>query len=918
MLLAIPAFSQEGAWNSACFRGLSDSDSPATIDPCDAQDLLNTESNLHGTAVLKRKGFQKSADLTVSTSAVTGSHSFIDASGNRLDIVCNDRQCFKSTNGNAFAVFLGTAASGVTRWSFVDVGGNLYGANSKRDPILKYDGTTLSYPLGMPLGTILEMTQDRMVVGDIASQPNRVHYSSAGAVEQYTTGVNPEDSFFDDIGSAGDKIRGLKYHNGNLYIFKTASLTSCELADQYNTRCSIRIPNLGTTDPASIVTAGSYLYFRAQDKNYWEIGPGGLRQISNKISTLVKSQSGGLSGGEITNVQTTQSDWDSGIQFPSSTWNTATIPGSIFTSSMVFTETAAADFNAGTKVNVSTNVNGALYVYTSTGLVFENAGAEKNNYSNWVLGGSGNCGVTNAFNPLTVDCAGTGGINPKFGTYLWSQCYGNDGNFKVRILDAGDGSTLKTTTIQATDLASQNVWYYQRINLADVSPSTGSIKIQIAYTPTAVGCNNAEATLTSSATVMGDYLPLWLMKGTFASNQPFTWDFDETIPQSTSGTYTSQCYDTTFSTPIWGPFTGTIISSVTTSSLTFQTQVSSTCSGTFDTAVTATDGSPITSLNKRVIKYIANYTLNSTTNAPAGFSLATLPSATTGQYETRCIQPGSSISAFGTLSCAQTLTGRGSVVFYSTSAATCGALPSGVPDSWVNTVTNNATLAIGTNTAVYVGFKSLLGSATDQAQIDSCVLNWVEGTLSQPSWAVYDSIKDAVYWTTAVDNAPYANRLLKYDRRLDSWYPWHLTAQAPKFINNNLYFGGSSSGTWNLFGTVDNDNGNAIDAFWKSKDVGGDAPFQEKNFRTLSLLNRNAGTGSLTATYTFSNAETGAYTVSLTTGTGISYSRYNENLPNTSPTNFVNIKVGNNSSVPFEVLGIGLTWEALPWSVGGP
>ena len=230
LFLAIHGAAQEqGDLKSACFHGLNDASSPATLSPCESPDLLNVESNLQGSEILKRKGFQLIANLAITTSAVSGSHSFIDGSGNRQDIVCVDRYCQKSTNGNAFTTFLTTATLGVTRWSFVDIAGSMYGANNKRDPILKYDGTTLSYPATMPLGSILELTHDRLAVGDISGQPNRVHYSSAGAVTQFTTGSSQFDSWFDDIGAPGDKIRGLKYSNGNLYIFKSNSTTGCEL-----------------------------------------------------------------------------------------------------------------------------------------------------------------------------------------------------------------------------------------------------------------------------------------------------------------------------------------------------------------------------------------------------------------------------------------------------------------------------------------------------------------------------------------------------------------------------------------------------------------------------------------------------------------------------------------------------------------
>jgi hypothetical protein len=136
-------------------------------------------------------------------------------------------------------------------------------------------------------------------------------------------------------------------------------------------------------------------------------------------------------------------------------------------------------------------------------------------------------------------------------------------------------------------------------------------------------------------------------------------------------------------------------------------------------------------------------------------------------------------------------------------------------------------------------------------------------------------------------------------------------------INNQLYFGSASSGNWYVYGDVSSDAGANINAYWKSKDIGAD-PFREKSFKTLSIISRNQVTGSMTGTWTLSNSQTGAYTISLSTGSGITYARSNYNLPIASPQQFINVKVSNNSSTPFEVLGLGVTWITQPWKVSGP
>lgn len=952
-VLALPAFGQEaGQANIGCFFGLNDADSPAVLSPCESPAMLNVESNLQGTAFLKRKGFDEIESLSCTTCPVTGSHSFIDSSGNRLDIICYNRYCAKKTNGNAAANFLTVAASSATRWSFVDSAGVLYGGNNAYDPIIKYDGTTLSRPSGMPKGSILELADARLVIADISGNPNRVHYSSAGAVEQFTTGVNPEDSFFDEIGAPGDKVRGLRCVNGVCYVFKTASITACEVKDQYATACAVISPNIGTTDPGGIVTAGSCLYFRAQDKSYWELCREGLRPISQKIPNLVNSQSGGLAGGERINTQTTQADWEAGSESPANTWDTTTTPGSIFPSSITFVDNSTANWTAGAfLLNIDTATAATIRLTSTT---------YRDDWSNSLVAGrlvwtrtdgswaisapsgggtylratSGSFDLSNLINTSSVTlssgswsfvshhtatefCSISG--TPETGVCWEFRFMKNAGNsyYGIRLnenLNGGDSQTHPVALFKNVEGA-ETVFTRRQITVAantdhtwDVHRSTDG-RLFLFKDSVFISSTPADTAITSST-------KLEIAASAHASGQQL-FDSFYAYQYASSGTVLSRTFDTVYSTPTFGTLSSTWTALSGEGQVNFYTQSSN--DGTTWTAYSASsDTLRNVSAPRRYVRYRMDVNTWISTKTPTITSVA-LNAATTGQFRTQCIQPNSAINAWGALSCAETKTGAGSLVYYATSAASCATLPAGDPATWVGGAqTNNATLTIDTNTAVYVGWRSLLGSATEQAQVDACTLAWNEGTPVQPAWAVYDSVKNAIYWTATVNNAQYTNRLLKYDRNLEQWYPFDVPAQAPRMINNTLYFGGASSGTWNSYGGVDADNGAVINAYRDSKDIGSEQPFNEKDFKTLSLLMKNAGTGNLTATYTFSNGETGAYTVSLSTGSGITYARYNENLPSTSPQNFLKIRVGNNSAVPFEVLGLGVKWHTREWQPGGP
>lgn len=946
-------------FNIGQFCGLNDAESPAAISDCESPDLLNTESNLNASAILKRKGFAVTANLTITTAPITGSHTFIDSSGNRKDIVCQDRNCAASTNGNAFSVFYSTAGAGInapTRWSWVDVGGVAYGANNRYDKILAYDGTSTSNPVGIPLGSILELEQSRLVVGDISGSPNRVHHSSAGAVTQFTVGANSQDSWFDEIGAPGDRIRGLKYINGNLYIWKTASITICQIADQYTSYCSVLSPNIGTTDPTSIVAAGSFVYFRAQDKNYWELGPNGLRQISKKIPNLVKSQSGGLGGGEQSNTQTTQADWQNGTQKPPSSWNTTISNGSIFPSSVTMVDTSTSDWAGGALVNLTTGSSVGSLVLSSASFRDDWAnGTYTTGRTTWTVT-SGGFSITNPF--LRTTNNGTNVIHNtqvfissgqwQF-TYKYSEntsesntCIQSVGtvciSFRFSKKTGGDYYALEVAP--AGGSSAHTVSLVKNVSGARTFLSQGSLSInngqtvafQINRTPTGAMYALADGVQVASTTdnsVAGNYLEVSMEElDTFKVWTQFVSNF-YAYQYNQNGTFTSRIFDTTFSTPTFGVFSSTFTgrNELNEGNIAFYVQ-SSTANdgGGFSTLAATSDTLRASGAGTgRYVRYQAKFWTFVSTKTPS-LDDVSLAVVTTGQFITQCIQPNSSISSWGVLSCAESKAGAGSLVYYATSAVSCAALPistapvnnvGAVQAGWVQQ-TNNATVTIATNTAVFIGFRSLLGSSTDQAQVDSCILNWVEGTLTQPSWSVYDSVKNAVYWTSTINGAATTNRLLKFDRNLEQWYPFDIPALAPRMINNLLYFGGASSGTWNLYGGVDSDAGQNINAYWKSNDIGNDDPFVEKNFQTISILSRNNQSGSATATWTLSNSQTGAYSLSLSTGAGISYARSNYKIPIVSPQQFINVKVGNNSSTPFEVLGLGVSWIARPWRESGP
>lgn len=930
LFLALPASAQQGALVIDHFGGQNDNDSAAVLANHEAQSALNVEANLQGTALLKRQGFTREASLTVATSPVTGSFSFTTDSGDTLVIVCHDRHCAKSTNGSAFSVFLSSAggANGPpARWSFVSVDGDLYGANDKRDPILKYDGNTLTYPSGIPAGSVIELTEDRLVVGDTSANPSRVAYSQSGVYTNFTTGSASADPWTDDLGSYGDRITGFKYNNGRLHAFKQTSINTCLLGDQFSTVCSITSNSIGTFDANSIIAAPDGVYFRGNDRNYWRIDENGLTLLSQRISNFVKNQ---LTGTSRNNTQSTQSDWEAGSQSLPGTWNTVSVSGSIFNSSTSFVDSSGADFSSGTILNLSTgDVSGSILL--SSSVFQDNFG--RGNYTVspvWTDASGGGWVVIN--NVLTLS-ANNGSIYVPQGISTGSFSFqatafpSSGQSIDVKFISYGNvlsdpGYSLR---IEHGGTNNENLYLYRYPGPATLGsfatfvPANGpdnlnTFRIErnasgkfVVYSSTGGVLISATDTTYSSST----YMVVNCNTGNCKADTFYFYSY------LSSGSIVSRTYDTTFATATGGPFQVSM-SSYADAAVTFEVQQSTDPDDTFGSLSSITPSSRVT-LNKRYWRYKASYVTSIATKT-AVINDVTLLAATTGTYRTACIQPNSAITTWGILSCSESNIGGGSIVYYSTSAASCAALSTSPASSWVTSPTNNATLTIATNTAVYIGFKSLIGSATDQTQVDSCTMYWTEGTAAQPVWGVYDSIRNSLYWTATTTGSTQGDRVIKYDLNLDQFFPFDLRATALSRINNSLYFGSSTGGYWNKYaaGGVYSDNGSAINAYWKSKDFGGVNPFQETSFNRLSLVAKNQTTGSMTATYAFSSGQSLSHTVSLSTTSSLNYIRDNYNIPLTSPHNFMNVQVGNNSSTPFEVLGMRLEFTTNGWRPVNP
>lgn len=947
LLLALPAMA--GTLAIDRFGGLHDADSPATISSGGCQDCINVETNLYGTSLLKRRGFTREASLTISTGPVTGAIEWTCDNGDNIVVVCHDHFCAKSVNGTAFSNFNSTVSANVTRWSFVTVDGDLYGANDQRQAVMKYDCTSLTHPSEIPAGSILALTEDRLVVADTSANPNRIAYSKSGDFTEFTAASASEDPFTDDLGAPGERTTGMVYNQGILWRFTRQSITACETGDQYTQRCSVFSPNVGTQDPNSIVVAASGVYFRGTDRAYWGIVGGQLGQVSKRIYNFTRNQ---LTGAQRSNTQTTQSDWANGTQSPSSSWDTTTLAGSIFPSSVTFIDTSSTNFNAGTLTGLSlTDVVGSVVLSSTTARDDFSDGNYTGGLMTWTVsqggfsassgkllatGDNGNDALYNQITNTDVKASSgswqfTFAINNNATLKFCDETTGANDCFDFRfsrkdasnyysfvISEISDTSLAKNIYLKKTASASTTVLAATTV---DIDGNGVAVTFNIIRNADGSTFLYADSVFKSSFTDTAITSPTG-MEAQFAgtsdsANYQLLFDDFNFYAYQSPGQLVSQSFDTTRTAPILGTFNSTftrVNGLAADGNIAFYTQTSA--NGTdWNTVATTSDTLRPTSVAQRYVRYRADFTTAISTKTPQ-LDAVSLIAATTGQFKTQCIEPGSGISTWGVISCDQTTAGAGSITIAMSTGSTCAnALNAVYYDQ-----TNNATVTNGVGAATHIRFTSLLGSATDQAQVNACTLYWNEGTVAQPVWGAFDSVNNAIYWTATTTSATQGNRVIKYDLNLDEFFPFDLQATALLYRTSGLYFGSSNGGYWNKYGAAgqNSDNGSSINAYWKSKDFGGDDPFVEKDWQKISLVAKNNVTGNFTVNWADSFAKTGSYTVSLATSTSITYVRSSHSMQKRSPSNFLNVQIGNNSQTPFEVLGLRVDFAGQPWRVNNP
>ncbi len=899
------------------FGTLNNRDNSFAIPSNKAQDLLNVDVTQGGKSVRKRKGYGSAFSLTITTSPVHGIYNFYDATGNDVSLFFNDTRITASISGSAISVLSSTGPNGAT-YQCTDALGYAYCANTSRTTLLKTNGVTFAGVTNVnSTGTMVAACPTRLAMAGFQEAPSRIDFSAETDFTSWLSGSLGTSGAQFTINAPGAKITHIVYAFGRLMWFKDTSFGFILIGNQpFQSDWVVKTVSydLGTNDNTSVYREG-LLYFRGNDSHIYTFDGANYQRLSREIASTIS-----FSQTRRTNsyFATTAADFTAGSTTPAGYLSTTISTGSLVLSTSTAlsfpNDTAQVDWDSGTlSLLDSTTTVGSVVLQLKGAAAKEtqNTSGEKQFVSH-ILNGSG--GMAQQF-----QASSSYYVNK---VQLALSKIGSPQNLTVAIYsDNGSnlpGSVLISATLFASDVGSTEQLI--DLNFGSSTTITSGSLYWISLIPTAGPYNDTDVIFWHYKTTgapFSVYSTTWTVNGignavrSYSQNQQYRYIVTGTQYQ-TAGNIVSRSFDIAFTTNSWLWSWSTFASTYTTPAATgisFQTQTSAD-GVSWDSLISVSPGAAPTSTVRRYIRYKASLTgngLNTPQLDAVGITLtgALRPAAT--WYSP--VQTASSLTSWDTF-IANFQNNSGTNVFSIRSATNTFSIASSTP-TW-STITSGSIPTVSTGTFFQVRDIFTATSYSDNPKLDDVTVNWLEGLSADKVYATY--FDDKIWWAvTAGTGVTTNNKILLYDLLNEGWLIYDLPVNGFLVRQNNLYFGSSSSGNIYKFGSVDNDNGSAINAYWKSKDFFGGDPFSSQEIANVSVVAKSVANSSMTVTYATNGQTEGSYTMPLYNAVS-AFTNKNKNMPAGTVAGEFNVKFGNNAAdQPFEVFGIQVGIREKSW-----
>ena len=198
-------------------------------------------------------------------------------------------------------------------------------------------------------------------------------------------------------------------------------------------------------------------------------------------------------------------------------------------------------------------------------------------------------------------------------------------------------------------------------------------------------------------------------------------------------------------------------------------------------------------------------------------------------------------------------------------------------------------------------------------QLDDFTQNWFEGSASDKAYATY--FDDKIWWSVTYGTAATTNnRDLVYDLLNQGWLIYDIPISGFLTRQNHLYFGSPLAGSVYKYGDVNNDNGVAINSYWKSKDFFGNNPFTTQEIANISVVAKQVNSSSMTVTYTLNGSSSTSYQMNLS-NPNVSFVNKNRVITAGTVASDFNIQFGNNAiDQTFEVFAVQVGVRPRSWT----
>lgn len=872
--------------------GIDSYHSSLTIDDCHVQEALNGYFDKDA-AFVKRGGYTTA--FSSKTYSYSGLWSYQDTSGN-IWMVARSSDTIMATTGigtSNFNIKIATVSASNTV-NAVSAFGNIYFVDQTQG-VYYWNGTSTTYVSGSPHGQYIAEFHGRIWVAGLAV-PNGLQLYGSKYLDgtTWTTGSLATDPVVLTVSLADnyDVITALSASFSDvMHIFGNYHIHSLIGFDQTNFQVSLISKEIGCIDQGSVQPyLGGIVFASPRGIEFFD----GYK--ATRISDPIKNRIDSFTLGSYFNsnswAQSNQSDFETGSSSPTNSLSTTISPGDVIVSSFGYT-----DLTVGTS-NFSDS-------FSSIG--------------NWTP--SGSYGTNMSVTGNTAICAGGGDcrstsnqlVNNDFLIHFTATRDPNSGSARFIMVGAFDSGN-KGYYIQLSATPSNAIQICETNNfLAGVDDTCQSVVCSAsnASTPITVDLQRTSATNTLAVYFNGTIICSGV-DSTVTSFQRYGMAIGA-MPggaisgfQATPRMVTSPVQDTSFKTSkmmLQSNYTAG------TSTPSFSVFSSSSVGGPFTSVVTSTG---TTGTGNEFIYYSSTITPVSPGTTLPIIGSVSFVARSTGTYYS-AVHNVSSMNSWGNFSVDDVSNG-GTITYFVRSATSSFTVLSSTP-AWAPQIKNSI---ITSSTGTYFQMSSTFSItlATQTPTLNDFTFNWNVGSRKPPMASM---VYDNRYWLSVTTNtADSSNDGVLVLSKGPIWTRFSIHAGA--FINwkNQPYFADADSTgyTYQLEQGL-NDNGTAIDSWFKTKDYAPGGIIKDKVWDKFYMVANNEGNYNIYTNYYTDRVATGfslgTVVQNETPGTLLA----NLNIPiDATHQNFsrtISLKFQNNDiDAPFKFYGGSLKYHLRP------